>query len=209
MTRHDVPSRSVTDAVIDARELARRPGSMLEIGRTIHAPEQIGTDVIAVPAGAPIALDLRLESVVEGILVSGSVGATAAGTCVRCLDPVELPVEAPVQELFAYADRADHHREVVTEVDEDEIYELQGDLLDLTGVLRDSVVPVLPFKPVCRPDCPGLCPQCGARLADDPGHEHEVLDPRWAALRGLAGDADGSDNGVAPAAHSTSPQRGN
>jgi uncharacterized protein len=48
------------------------------------------------------------------------------------------------------------------------------------------VVPALPFKPVCRDDCPGLCSECGARLADDPDHHHEVLDPRWAALSALS-----------------------
>jgi len=130
-------------------------------------------------------MDLRAEAVSEGILLSGTVRATATGMCVRCLDPVSLPVDADVQELFVYADRAAHHHEVAPEPDDADVHELTGDLLDLEPVVRDAVVPSLPFRPVCRPDCPGLCSECGARLADDPGHHHDVVDPRWAALSAL------------------------
>ena len=73
------------------------------------------------------------------------------------------------------------------DTDEDEdVSKLEDDLLDLEPLLRDAVVLALPFQPVCRPDCPGLCPQCGARLADEPDHQHEqAIDPRWAGLEGL------------------------
>lgn len=174
--------------VIDTRELVRRPGTMQELTRTVRAPEAIGTEVIAISADAPLELEIRLESVVEGILVSGSVHATATGACVRCLEPATYPVDVSFQELFAYADRAAHHREVADDShqhDEDEVHVLEGDLIDLEPVLRDAVVPALPFQPVCRDDCPGLCPECGARLADDPDHHHETIDPRWATLTGL------------------------
>ncbi|WP_409485291.1 YceD family protein [Arsenicicoccus dermatophilus] len=170
--------------VFHTRELGRRPGSMHTERREVPAPEDLGTDVIAVPTGSPVDLDLRYESVLEGVLVSGTVTATATGACVRCLDEVRLPVETTFQELFAYADRARHHEEVAGE-DDDDLRELEGDLLDLEPVLRDAVVPTLPFQPVCRADCPGLCSQCGERLADDPDHQHDVIDPRWSALQGL------------------------
>ena len=88
--------------------------------------------------------------------------------------------------MFAYADRAAHHHEVATEDDEDEVYELVGDLFDLEPVLRDAMVPAMPFQPVCRSDCPGLCSECGAHLAEDPTHHHDQLDPRWAALQNIA-----------------------
>jgi uncharacterized protein len=145
-------------------------------------------------------LDLRLESVVEGVLVTGSARVTAAGACVRCLDPVSLELEARFQELFAYADRAAHHHEVGDDEDESEEHTLEGDLLDLEGVLRDAVVPALPFQPVCRDDCPGLCSQCGARLADEPDHHHDVVDPRWSALSALAAESSTPD-------HSTEEKR--
>jgi uncharacterized protein len=161
---------------------------MHELTRTVTFSDDLGTDVIAIKAGTPVELEVRLESVVEGVLVTGSVGGTATGACVRCLDPVELDVDGTFQELFAYADRAAHHHEVGADSDEDEVHELVGDLIDLEPVLRDAVVPALPFQPVCRQDCPGLCSECGMRLAEDPDHHHEVIDPRWSALSGLLGD---------------------
>jgi len=95
-------------------------------------------------------------------------------------------VGARFQELFAYVDRAAHHHEVATQDDEDEVYDLVGDLFDLEPVLRDAMVPAMPFQPVCREDCPGLCSECGAHLAQDPTHHHDQLDPRWAALQNIA-----------------------
>ena len=173
--------------VFDTRELSRRPGSMVEIQRTVPAPDDLGDiDLIGIPPGRDIELELRLESVMEGVLVTGSAQATATGACVRCLDPITRHVGGRFQELFAYADRAAHHEEVATEDDEDEVYELVGDLFDLEPVLRDAMVPAMPFQPVCRNDCPGLCSDCGAHLADDPAHHHDQLDPRWAALQSIA-----------------------
>lgn len=168
--------------VLDTTELGRRPGSMRAVLRTVPAPRDLGTEVIGVPAGSDLVLDLRLEAVMEGVLVSGTARGRAAGECVRCLDDVALEVEVDVQELFTYPGRAPAG-------DEDDLRELEGDLIDVEPVLRDAVVPALPFQPVCSPECPGLCSLCGARLADDPEHHHDVVDPRWAALQGLAGDA--------------------
>lgn len=178
--------------VLDTKELGRRPGQMAQINRTVPAPEHLGNDVIEIREGEPIELDLRIESVMEGVLISGSVTATATGACVRCLEPVHEPVDVEFQELFAYADRAAHHHEVAADDDED-LHALDGDLADLEPVLRDAVVPTLPFQPVCQDDCPGLCSECGARLADDPTHHHEVIDPRWSALAGIAGDAENDE----------------
>ncbi|WP_265447531.1 YceD family protein [Flexivirga meconopsidis] len=180
--------------VLDTKELARRPGQMVERELQVPAPEHFGTDVISVPEGQPMTLRLRLESVMEGVLVSGTVSATATGACVRCLEPVDLEIDVPFQELFAYTDKAAHHHEVAGEDEEEDVHELDGDLADLEPVLRDAVVPALPFQPVCRDDCPGLCSECGARLADDPTHHHEVIDPRWSALAGLAGGEDTTDS---------------
>lgn len=160
---------------------------MLELSRTFALPDDFGTEVISIKAGSPVAVEARLESVVEGVLVTGSVSGRATGACVRCLDPVDLPVHGRFQELFAYTERAAHHHQVASDDDEDDVYELVDDLVDLETVLRDAVVPTLPFKPVCRKDCPGLCSECGIHLADDPGHHHESLDPRWSALSGLLG----------------------
>ena len=145
------------------------------------APADLGTEVIGVPEGSDLDLDLRVEAVMEGVLVTGTVRARAAGECVRCLDAVEQDVVAELQELYVYPGRAPEGD------DEDDLRELQDELVDLEPAVRDALVPALPFQPVCSADCPGLCSECGARLADDPGHAHDRSDPRWAALAGLAG----------------------
>jgi uncharacterized protein len=151
---------------------------MRKVKRTLEAPDDLGTEVMGVPRGTDLELDVRLESVLEGILVSGTVRGVAAGECVRCLEGVTFDVEADLQELFVYPGRAQQD-------DEDEIREIEDELIDLEPAIRDAVVPTLPFQPVCREDCPGLCSECGARLADDPDHRHDVADPRWAALASL------------------------
>jgi uncharacterized protein len=175
--------------VLDTHELGRRPGSMRTERRVVGAPAEFGNAVIGVPDGSALDLDLRLEAVMEGVLVTGTVRGQAVGECVRCLDEVREDVDVTFSELFVYPDRA---AVAVQDGDDDEgdLRELDGDLIDLEPALRDAVLPTLPFRPVCRPDCPGLCPQCGARLADEPGHTHETLDPRWAALSGLTGPDD-------------------
>ena len=167
--------------VIDTRELGRRPGSMRSLSRSFPAPGDLTVDVVGVPAGSSIDLDLRLESVMEGVLVSATAQAEVTGECVRCLDPIMRSVEVSMQELYAYPGR---ERDVPAD-DDTQLPELEGDLLDLEPVLRDAVVLALPLRPLCRDDCPGLCAECGARLSDDPEHGHETVDPRWAALQGL------------------------
>jgi uncharacterized protein len=166
--------------VLDTHELGRRPGSMRSVARSVPAPADLGVDVLGVPVGTPIDVELRLEAVMEGVLVSGTARAQVSGECVRCLDPITQTVVVELQELYAYPGR-----EPDSDEDEAELHQLEGDLLDLEPVLRDAVVLALPFQPLCRDDCPGLCSECGARLADEPGHGHETGDLRWAALQGL------------------------
>jgi uncharacterized protein len=163
--------------VLDTRELGRRPGSQRELSRTVPAPADLGIEVLHVPEGSPVELDLRLEAVMEGVLVTGTTQASLTGECVRCLEPISDEIEVRFQELFVYEDHA------LPEEEDVEVSTLQNDLVDLEPVLRDAVVLALPFQPLCEDDCPGLCPDCGARLADDPDHTHEAaVDPRWAAL---------------------------
>ncbi len=172
--------------VLDTHDLGRRPGSMRRVQRTVAAPEDLGTEVIGIPAGSDLELDLRLESVMEGVLVSGHVRGRAVGECVRCLEEVVEDIDVPIQELYVYPERA-HAAADAGDDDEDEVRELDGDLIDIEPAIRDTVVPALPFQPLDSPDCPGLCSVCGARLADDPDHSHEILDPRWAELNRLQG----------------------
>ncbi len=170
---------------------------MREVSLTVPAPADLGVMGIGVPLGSEVGLQLRLESVIEGVLVSGTARVQLAGECSRCLDPISDELEVDLQELYRYGDtdahgRPSHHREVDADPDDDQPV-LVGDHLDLEPVLRDAVVLDLPIAPVCRDDCPGLCSLCGFRLEDDPEHHHDVIDPRWAALGGALGSIGQTD----------------
>jgi uncharacterized protein len=164
--------------VLDVRELGRRPGSMRAFRVDTPAPADLSVGMASVRAGEPLTLDLRLESVVEGVLVSGTVTAPITAECARCLTPVSGTVSVPVTELFAYPGSATEQTS-----DEDEVSHLIGDMLDLEPLVRDALVLDLPLSPLCRDDCRGLCAGCGERLDDLPAdHTHTTTDPRWAAL---------------------------
>ena len=174
--------------VLDTRELGRRPGSLRRSAFSAPAPADLGIDVLQVPEGSPVDFELRLEAVMEGVLVTGQAKVGLEGECSRCLAEIHDDLVADFQELFVYeeSDTATDPQDG----EDDDANRLEGDLLDLEPLLRDAVVLTLPFQPLCRDDCPGLCAECGARLADDPGHQHdEPVDPRWAKLAGLAGPA--------------------
>ncbi|MFI1015639.1 YceD family protein [Streptomyces sp. NPDC020965] len=177
--------------VFDTHELGRRPGALQRLSRSIQAPKNLGVEgVVGVPEGAAVEIDLRLESVMDGVLVTGTARASAEGECVRCLEPLRLDVAADFQEMFTYPDADDRSRSRTAEPGDDaegeDILTLEDGLFDLEPVLRDAVVLALPMQPVCREDCAGLCVQCGIRLDDDPDHHHDAVDIRWAALQGLA-----------------------
>lgn len=165
--------------LVFVHDLMNRPGQMREVEFDHVLDEAIGTDVVAVPAGATTEISLRLESVHEGVLVTGEVFATAETQCSRCLDSMSLEVEVDFQELFAYSSQSDEDLEVINEH------------VDLEQVLIDSVVLNLPFQPVCSKDCLGLCSGCGIRLDENTEHSHEKpVDPRFSALQGLASKED-------------------
>lgn len=175
--------------VLDTRELGRRPGSQRDVVITVPAPAELGIEVLSVPEGSPVDLDLRLEAVMEGVLVTGTATAGLEGECARCLEPIDDEIDVRFQELYVYADQHDKAVEHDDHDLDDETSRLEDDMLDLEPLLRDAVVLALPFTPLCEDDCPGLCAECGARLADDPEHTHDApIDPRWAGLTALTQD---------------------
>lgn len=160
--------------LIPVHELVRHPGEMRELSLQVNALSEMGNGIVAVAEGKSLAIEVRLESVHEGILATGEVGALAVGDCSRCLESINLPVKVDFQELFAYSGQSDEELLV------------QDNQIDLEQVIIDSVVLSLPFQPVCSEDCLGLCAECGEKLKDDEGHQHEApVDPRWNALEDL------------------------
>ena len=147
--------------VFDTRTLG--PGAMRSETRTAPAPASLGVELVNVPEGAELELDVRLEGVAEGVLVTATVRAPLVGECARCLDRFASATEVRFTELFAYE---------ASDEDTDG-YLLDRDLLDLEPALRDALVLELPLAPLCADDCPGLCSECGVRLADaGAGHGH-------------------------------------
>jgi uncharacterized protein len=157
---------------IDVRDLLGQPGSAREV-HVRGTLDDLGTELAGVPADRPLEADLLLESVVEGILVTGRVRGTMQLRCARCLKDFESPIEVDVSEMF------------VSEPDPDgDAYALgEEGALEPEQMIRDTVGVELPFSPLHSPDCLGLCPVCGGdrNLGECPG-DHPQSDPRWAAL---------------------------
>jgi uncharacterized protein len=176
---------------VDVRELLQKPAAHRHV--VVRAPlEDLATPVAWVPTDRPVTVDVEIESVVEGLLVTGTVSATAVARCVRCLREFDQEVEVEVRELFTLEPRED----------EDEGYAvLPDDRLPLDTMARDALVLGFPASPLHSPDCAGLCPVCGAdRNTTDCGHSGtEDIDPRWARLAGLQ-DRLKEDNDASPQA---------
>jgi uncharacterized protein len=157
---------------VSVHDLINKPGSMRRVDFAVDLPEALSNAVVEVPAGTHLEVELRLESVHEGILATGGADTVAVGECSRCLDPIEVEVKVDFVELFAYS---------LTNEDD---FVVEDEKIDLEQVIRDEVVPNLPSQPLCQEDCQGLCVECGEKLSDNPNHKHEsAVDPRWAALK--------------------------
>jgi uncharacterized protein len=126
-----------------------------------------------VPEQAEVEADVVLESVMGGLSVAGVVRAPWAGTCRRCLEPAGGVLEVPVREHFTEGG------------DGEETYPLHHGEVDLEPMVRDAVLLELPQAPLCRPDCKGLCPTCGADRNLGACHCEPRRDDRWAALDAL------------------------
>ncbi|HIV58625.1 MAG TPA: DUF177 domain-containing protein [Candidatus Stackebrandtia faecavium] len=182
MTMQTTPQLDPREPLVaDTRTLPRSPGSAMEWATQASFDEALGLELIGVPAGEPVHVDVNLTSVSEGVLVTGNVSTTVKGECGRCLTAINEPLTVEVSELYAYPDST-----TAETTDDEEVPRLQGDLLDLEPVVRDGLVFAMPSTPLCRADCPGLCADCGEKWDDLPAdHAHESLDPRWAELKKL------------------------
>ena len=187
--------------LFSTHDLPRRPGEMREFFVPIEIHEVMGFDILAIAADEPIDIELKLESVSDGVLATANVRSLATGECTRCLDPLEIDIDENFIELYEYSEdprivrkrekkmseRAKAKKQEDEELDEeDEIRQMDGEDIDLEGPIRDAIILNLPINPLCTPDCPGLCPECGEKWRDLPDdHAHQVTDIRWAGLEGL------------------------
>jgi uncharacterized protein len=161
---------------IDVRDLLDSPGS----AKRVHVDEPVEgleTGLAAVDTGAPIAGDLTLESVIEGVFVTGSVGGRMTLRCARCLREFARDFDVEMNELYA------------RDPGPDDDYALADDLtLDPEPMVRDAVVLEMPFSPLCTPDCLGLCARCGGDRNLGECTCGPEIDPRWSALEVLFAD---------------------
>ena len=184
-------TKSANPFLLNTHELPRRTGEMKEYQLDIESNARIGVPLIAVPEGDVIEVDVRLESVTEGVLLSADIYAVAIGECIRCLDPVEQVVERKIQELYRYEPTNEKGRKKRREDDdvdleaEDEL-QMEGDVMNLEIPIIDAIILALPVNPLCSEECLGLCPDCGEKWETLPeGHAHEVVDARWSGLEKL------------------------
>ena len=162
------------ELTVPVAEILGRPGEYRDI--SISKPIE-GLEVSLAHVGEhPLAAELRLESVVEGILVTGNVEALADMECARCLTKLTSSVAVDVCELYT----APGHEA------EEDAYRVSNMEIDLEPMLRDSVTLALPLNPICREDCAGLCARCGKDLNEGPCNcTEDTTDPRWAPLAAL------------------------
>jgi uncharacterized protein len=161
--------------VLNVAELTRRPATRKRYelvvpadGLTLGGPAGEGARV---EDGTPVAVDVVVESLSDGLTVNGEVRTEWRGTCRRCLGPASGPVLAEVSELYQVHPTSE------------EAFAFDGEQLDLGPMTRELVLMELPPAPLCRPDCAGICPQCGAdRNAAPCQCAPEAVDPRWAGL---------------------------
>jgi uncharacterized protein len=156
---------------VNVADLMHRPGARrrVEISGRLNGLKIVGTTV---PDEAEVEVNALLEWVSDGVLATGDVRTTWAAECRRCLGPVTGEADVEFRELFALPGEGD-----------DDTYPLRHDHVDLGRLARETLLGALPLAPVCRPDCKGLCPTCGADRNNSPCDCAESEpDPRWAAL---------------------------
>ena len=161
----------------------------------------LGEREFSLPSG--IDYDLMLTNAGEGILATGILTTHVVGTCDRCLSPAEFDVSGEVDEYYLFEEP-----EETGDDDDDELdFSLVSadNTIDLSGALLSTLVMETPFVVLCRPDCKGLCPVCGANLnEEDCGHAAQIEEDRlkaspFAVLASLDLDHDEDGNGDAPA----------
>jgi uncharacterized protein len=159
--------------LVNTAELRRVSGTERVLQGSVE-PAALGIDDGRLVPGSVIDVDLHLESVNDGVIVDGTVSLSWHGVCRRCLDAVGATEVVEVSERYQH---------VVTDPD---AFPIEHDQLDLTPLVRETVLLELPDAPLCRPDCAGLCGACGTNLnTGSCDCTTTASDPRWGALDDL------------------------
>ncbi|MBA2530124.1 MAG: DUF177 domain-containing protein [Euzebyales bacterium] len=163
---------------VQVTDLLDRPGASRQVHVDLPPPGDLRLELGETVA--PLRLDAVLESVVDGLLLRGRLTTTVATPCARCLGDLTERVATDVVELFVDPADATSGEEI------EPGYEIADGVIDLDTLLRDALVPAVPFRALCRPDCQGLCASCGANR-NEGGCDctQTTTDERWAALEGL------------------------
>ena len=172
---------------VSLTHLPRRPGNMWDADLEFVAPPELEVGMAKVVPASKMPAQIRIESVLDGVLVNLDFDFEVEAECARCLEPVMWTDHSRVTELFLYEETDSRGRVVQACDDASEeltLFYVQDDAVDLLDSVRDAIVLDLPLSPLCRPDCLGICPQCGDKLEGAP-HDHATTDHRWAALEGL------------------------
>ena len=172
---------------VSLTHLPRRPGNMWEADLVFVAPPELEVGMAKVAPASKMPAQIRIESVLDGVLVNLDFDFEVEAECARCLEPVMWTDHSRVTELFLYEETDSRGRVVQACDDASEeltFFYVQDDAVDLLDSVRDAIVLDLPLSPLCRPDCPGICPQCGDKFEGVP-HDHATTDHRWSALEGL------------------------
>ncbi len=137
----------------------------------------------------PVRGRLDLARTNRGLLVRARVGTALAEACSRCLRPVETPLDLVIDEEALPSVELTSGAAVDTAAEPD-VTRLTGDHeLRLLPLILDAIVMAEPIAPLCRPDCPGLCPVCGQDLAEADHAPHATeIDPRLEVLRSFRVD---------------------
>ena len=194
---------------VSVAQVASRPGQSKEIDATFPAPSGIGDEIVGVDEGADVSVVGSFDSIVDGLILNARISAPVHAECTRCLKPIQRDWTVNVTSFFPYEDKSaagkggkagkngkEEEVDIIAGEDEaDATYpRLDGGAwADLEALLRDTLVEELPLQPLCKPDCKGLCSQCGIDLNENPDHQHDMTDIRFAALEGLKAKLEGKE----------------
>lgn len=195
---------------VSVAQVASRAGQSKPLDAMFPAPSGIGDEIVGVDESADVQVVGSFDSIVDGLILSARISAPVHAECTRCLKPIQRNWDVNVTAFFPYEDKtavkggkngakaSEEEVDIVAGEDESEdTYPLLegGSWADLEALLRDTLVEELPLQPLCKPDCRGLCSQCGIDLNEQPDHHHDVTDIRFAALEGLKARLEGTADG--------------